>query len=290
MAGRSVAGARLAGTPVVVKLVADPAYERARRRGGFRGGLEEFQRAGGGVRARGLRLARDAALRGAAHVVAPSAYLARLAESWGVPADRVSVVPNPAPAPVALPPRAELRAGLGVDGPLIVFAGRLTAQKAFHVALEALAGVDGVTLLVAGDGPERAACERRASELGLNGRVRFLGPQPRARVLELFRAADASLLSSAWENFPHTVVEALAVGTPVIATAVGGVAELVRDGENGLLVPPGDPEQLAAAVRRFLSDERLGERLRERAAASVADLGEEQVYGRLEELLERVAR
>ena len=108
-------------------------------------------------------------------------------------------------------------------------------------------------------------------------------------MLRLFRAADASVLSSAWENFPHTLVEALAVGTPVVATSVGGVPEIVRDGENGLLVPPGDPAALAAALRRFLGDAELRERLRAGAAPSVEHLHPERIYGRLEELLTQVA-
>ena len=80
-------------------------------------------------------------------------------------------------------------------------------------------------------------------------------------MLRLFRAADASLLPSAWENFPHTVVESLAVGCPVIATAVGGVPEVVRDGENGLLVPSGDPVALADAIGRFFGDDALRTKL-----------------------------
>ena len=73
-------------------------------------------------------------------------------------------------------------------------------------------------------------------------------------MLELFRAGDASLLSSSWENFPHTVVEALAVGTPVIATRTGGVAEVVEDGVNGLIVEPGDVAALTAAIELFFTD------------------------------------
>ena len=73
-------------------------------------------------------------------------------------------------------------------------------------------------------------------------------------MLELFRAGDASLLSSSWENFPHTVVEALAVGTPVIATRTGGVAEVLEDGVNGLVVEPGDVDALTAAIERFFAD------------------------------------
>ena len=134
--------------------------------------------------------------------------------------------------------RDEARAALDIDGPTLAFAGRIGRQKSLEVGIEAVSRVAGVRLLVAGDGPER----RRWSGWRRD-RVRFLGPLPREDVLRLFRAADASLLSSTWENFPHTVVESLAVGTPVIATAVGGVPEVVTDGENGLLVPPGDAER-----------------------------------------------
>lgn len=280
MFGRSAGGARLARRPYVVKLTADPAFERARRRGEVGGDADAFQRLGGGARVRAYRLARDLELRGAAHVFTPSAYLAELTVSWGVPAGRVSVLPNPAPTVPELPPREELRAAFGIEGPTLAFAGRLTAQKSLEVAFEAVAANEGVTLLVAGDGPERERLERLAGE-----RVRFLGAQSRERVLELFRAADASLLSSSWENFPHTVVEALAVGTPVLATDVGGVAEAVDDGENGLLMPAGDAAALGEAIRRYFADAELRERLRAAAAPSVADYAPERVFSRLEDAL-----
>jgi len=85
-------------------------------------------------------------------------------------------------------------------------------------------------------------------------------------------------------------VEALAVGTPVLATETGGVGELVTDGENGLLVPPGKPEALAAAIGRYFGDERLRIRLRNAAAASVEGYSPETIYGRLEEILGEAAR
>jgi glycosyltransferase involved in cell wall biosynthesis len=289
MFGRSAAGATLARRPYVVKLTADPAFERARRRGMIGGDVDEFQRTGGDLVVRMLRVARDAELRCAAHVFTPSAYLRGLALSWGVPAERVSVLPNPSPPIPALRPREELRAELVADGNMLAFAGRLTAQKSLGVALDALAQNEGVTLLIAGDGDERVRLERRAAELGLGERVRFLGPLPRGRVLELFRAADAMLLSSSWENFPHTVVEALAVGTPVLATRTGGVAEVVRDGENGLLVPAGDTGALGEAISRYFADEGLRERLRAAAAPSVEEYAPDRILDRLEETLLRAA-
>ena len=276
MLGRSSLASLLAGTPLVVKLTADPAYERARRFGLTDGSLGEFQSAPG-VATLPLRLARDFDARRAAWVVTPSAYLGDLAVGWGVAAERVTVLPNPAPAVPELRPRDELRHALGFEGPTLVFAGRLTAQKSLDAGIEA-ARRAGVALVIAGDGPDRAELERL-------GHARFLGPLPRHGVLELFRAGDAALLPSAWENFPHTVVESLAVGTPVIATRTGGVAEVVRDGENGLLVEPGDLESLVAAIGRFFADAELAARLREQAVASVADYSAERIYGRLEEIL-----
>jgi glycosyltransferase involved in cell wall biosynthesis len=274
----------------VVKLTADPAFERARRRGVVGGDLDEFQTLSGGPAVRALRLARDLEVRGAAHVFTPSTYLRGLVVSWGVAGAHVSVLPNPAPVLPVLRPRDELRREFGLNGATLAFAGRLSAQKSLEVAFEALALNDGVKLVVAGEGDRRQPLEQRAAELGLGARVVFLGPQPRERVLELFHAADAAILSSSWENFPHTVVEALAVGTPVLATSTGGVGEVVRDGENGLLTTPGDIGGLARAIGRFFGDADLRGRLTANASPSVAGFDRTDVFAVLERKLLEAAR
>ncbi|HXH89332.1 MAG TPA: glycosyltransferase family 4 protein [Gaiellaceae bacterium] len=286
---RGAVGATLGGRPVIVKLTDDPAYERARRLGLFAGDLDAFQAWPGGLRVRVLRRLRNTALRRVSLVLCPSEYLRGHALGWGLAPEHVVVVGNATPELPPLPTREKARTGLGVEGPLLAFAGRLGPAKALDVLLDALAELPEVTLLLAGDGPERARLEARTVELGLSERVRFLGARPRAEVLELFRAADVAVLTSAWENFPHTVVEALAVGTPVLATSVGGVPEIVREGENGLLVAPGSPAAFAAAVQRYLDDPGLQERLRSEAVSSVAHLRPKLVYERLETLLVQVA-
>jgi len=286
MVRRAAFGAALARRPLVVKLVSDEAFERAARSGRFGGTLEEFQRLRGGPRVRLLRATRNTALRRATRVVVPSAYLRDLAVAWGVPPERLEVVPNPAPPLPALPSRDEARARLGLNGFTLAAAGRLTRQKALEDALDAVARTHDVTLVVAGDGPERSALERRATALELEQRVRFAGALSRDEVLTLFRAADAALLTSSWENLPHSVVEALAVGTPVLATRVGGVPEVVRDGENGLLVPPGDVDAIAGAIGRLAADGELRAALASRAPASVAELDETRVLERIVRLIE----
>ena len=154
-----------------------------------------------------------------------------------------------------------------------------------HVALDALAYVPAAQLTVIGDGPDRVRLEQHAREAGLNGRVRFVGSLPRDEVLDALAGAEATVLSSDWENFPHAAVESLAVGTPLVATAVGGVGEIVVDGVNGLLVPPGSPEAFGHALERLLGSPELLARLSDGARASVAELDAERIYGRIEELL-----
>lgn len=288
MEGRSALGARLAGTPLVQRLASDPAFERARWRGLTGSSFERFQHERG-LRIGALKWARDRAVASAVRIVCPSAWLRDVVIGWGVEPGRVEVLPHALRAP-AVDDRDELRRRYGFGGPTLVFAGRLVPQKALDVALRALSFNEGVTLVLAGEGPERERVEALALELGLDGRVRFLGAQSRAAVFELFRAADASLLSSSWESFGLVVAEALAVGTPVLATNVGGVGEVLVDGRNGLLVPPRDPEALGEAIRLFFADEELRERLRAAAAGSVERFAPERIYAQLEGILADASR
>jgi glycosyltransferase involved in cell wall biosynthesis len=285
MLGRTTVGTALARTPLVMKIAGDPAFERSLRHGWYVGALADFQDAQLGPAAAALRRWRTVAATRPAQLVCPSAFLREIVLSWGVPPERVSVVPNAAPLLPALPSREEAREHFEADGPTLAFAGRLTAAKALDVAFDAVAQSDGVTLLVAGDGEERARLAARAP-----ANVRLLGSLDRRSVLELFRAADAALLSSAWENFPHALVEALAVGTPVLATRVGGIPEIVGDDENGLLVPAGDAAALAGAIRRFFADGDLRARLTAAAAPSAERFAPERTVEQLEAILQKAAR
>jgi glycosyltransferase involved in cell wall biosynthesis len=269
MFARTVLACSAVRTPYVLKLTGDPAFERARWRGAVGGDVGEFQRGGAAPL---LRRLRDLTVRRAAHVICPSEFLKELALTWG--AREVTVLPNPAPAVPQLDRRPH-------DGVVLAFAGRFGPQKALDVLFGAVARVPEVRLRVAGAGVLDGDPPPNAE---------LLGALPREQVLRLFADADASVLSSSWENFPHTVVESLAVGTPVIATRVGGVPEVVEDGVNGLLVAPGDVEALAGAIRRFAAEPELRVRLREAAAPSVARFAPEVVYGELERILAACAR
>jgi glycosyltransferase involved in cell wall biosynthesis len=198
-------------------------------------------------------LARAAAVTAVCGAVADS-----LVRDYGVPRSRVRVVPNGA----ALPDEAaewevsrRLRADLGAGPlrPLWVCAGRLEPQKGQDVLLDALRLIEqrGLEFVAAfaGEGSTRTALEARAAELGLSRRVRFLGQV--AEIGPLLLAADAVVMPSRWEGLPLTLLEALARARPVVASAVGGIPEVVEDGVHGRLVAAGDPDALAGALEGF---------------------------------------
>lgn len=268
-------------TPFAAKLVSDPAYERARRYGLFSGTIEEFQEPGP-VKIETLKRARSQALRRAGAIVVPSAYLAEITRTWGLERSRVSVLPNPAPnVDVTAEP---------LERGTFVFVGRLTRAKALEVAIAGIAQIPAARLILVGDGPDRAWLEGLARDSGAADRIVFRGSLARRDALAVVAGSEAALLTSAWENFPHSAVEALAVGVPVVSTAVGGVPEIVHDGVNGLLVPVGDVEAVAGAIDRILLEPGLRERLVAGSRASIAELSVDRVYGRLEAVLEGVAR
>jgi glycosyltransferase involved in cell wall biosynthesis len=129
--------------------------------------------------------------------------------------------------------------------------------------------VPALQALVVGDGPLRSEAEAEAQRLGLTGRVVFLGV--RKDVPELLSGLDAVLFSSVREGFSLTMLEAMAAGVPVIATEVGGTPELITHGRTGLLVPPGQPEQLAEALVGLLLDPAGAAAIQEAARKSVEE-------------------
>ena len=275
MPRRAALAAALRRRPLVLKLVTDPAYDRARLRGLFDGTLDGFQSFGGGRRVAALRSTRDLALRRASAVIAPSRYLAGYIETWGFDPARIAVVPNPPPPVVAATPRTR------GDGPLFVFAGRIVAVKNLPLAFAALSAVPGARLVVVGAGPDEAAIRAVAPDA-----VEFVGAQPRSVVLSWLAAADAAVLPSDDENYPHVAVEAHAAGVPVIATRVGGVPEIVTDGVDGLLVERGDVDGFAAAMRAVAFDSSLRSRLAAGAVARAAlRASEDDALERIEAIL-----
>jgi glycosyltransferase involved in cell wall biosynthesis len=201
------------------------------------------------------------------HVIAVSEDLDALLQRWGIDRSRRTLVQNAidteAYARREPIPAAKSRLGLRPGGLVVGAVGRLSPEKGFDLLIRSLARLvsDGfdVELMIAGEGGERPRLEGLVRELGLDGRVRLLGH--RTDVTELYQAMDVYVLSSLREGLPNVLLEAMAMGVPVVATRIAGVPRLVADEVSGLLVDPGSPDGLAAGMSRLLSDPEARARL-----------------------------
>ena len=201
-------------------------------------------------------------------------------ERHGLPAARVRTLRNAIDVPAAPPDAARRRVaarrdlGAGAGDLLVATLGRLDEpKKGLAVFLDAAAVVAAAEprarFALVGDGPARADLERRAGAPGLAGRVVFAGE--RRDVRDVLSGIDIFVQPSLWEGFGLTVIEAMAAALPVVASRVGGIPEALRDGVDGILVPPAEPAALARAILRLARDPDLGARLgaagRDRATA-----------------------
>lgn len=206
---------------------------------------------------------------------------------------RTVVIPNAGPGDevrdLACEPFPMPRSGR--RGKVVVACGRLTEQKGFDVLLEAVANVsstEDVSLWLVGDGELRGVLERRANELRIGQRVWFTGF--RSNPYPLIAAGDVFVLSSLWEGFGNVIVEAMALGIPVIATDCPyGPGEIIQHEKNGLLVPPSAPEMLADAIRRVLRDDPLRKTLAQQGRARSRDFRPTAIAERYGRVFEQVA-
>ena len=181
-----------------------------------------------------------------------------LVERFRWPAGKIEVVYNAVQLErfeVSESPALRAQITGGRERPVVLTCARLDEQKGHAVLLRAAAEIPDALFVLAGEGPERAALEAQAAELGIADRVLFLGH--RTDIPELLAASDVFALPSLYEGSSLAVLEAMAAGRAVVSSAIGGTDELIDDGETGLLVPPGDAGALAAALRRLLSDSAL---------------------------------
>ena len=224
----------------------------------------------------------------------------QLRRLYGLPASHLRVIPCGVDlrlfAPGSAASRRAARQALALDDeqPILLSVGRLDPIKELDLLLESVARMrtPARLILIGGDpdgDPEVERLRERAAALELSERVRFPGAVPQRQLPEYYHAADAVVVSSRYESFGLVAVEALASGTPVVASAAGGLTSIVRNGENGLLVRWRDPRAFAERLDELLGDDVRRARLAANARASVERFGWERIGDDVRALYQELA-
>jgi glycosyltransferase involved in cell wall biosynthesis len=260
--------------PLVQKIVGDWAWERATNKGWVGDSFEEFQERKYGLKVEFLKTLRSVCARRADTVITPSRFLARAVANWGVPEQKIASIYNSVEPLLPSPLQGEgtgdglssLRGLRPVSIPLstpikVVTVGRLVPWKQIDQLIEAVTECEDTGLAIIGDGPERDRLEQLARAQNIADRIYFAGQRNREETLSLMAACDLFVLNSTYEGFPHVVLEAMDVGLPVVATAVGGTPEIVGDGTNGILIAPNANGLLSKTLLKLASSSAERQRL-----------------------------
>ncbi len=256
--------------PRVIKIVGDQAWERCIRKGWIAPDtdVDTFQQQHYGQIVEAQKRSRARQVQAFDGVIVPAQYLKRMVMGWGVPDDKIQVIYNALPTDESITTtltRDELRAQWGwLHTPILLTAARLTPWKGVDLLMAALYDVPDVRLVVAGEGDDLPRLQALAAPL--RERVTFLGRVPRATLYQMMHAADYFALYSGYEGLPHTVLESLRAGTPVIVSDKGGSPEIVQADVNGYIVPYRQHEALVDTLRAAFAPGQ-----RERLAAHTHD-------------------
>jgi len=195
-------------------------------------------------------------------------YTYRTLRNLGIPKEKIRILPYPGIDTIRFK-EAKPISWLGGEA-IILHHGRLVQKRGVKTLIEAMPKIimeiPEAKLVIAGEGPEKQRLQRLAEDLGVSGHVTFLGLVPYEQIPNLIKSSTVTVIPSLIEGHSASVIEAMAVAKPVIATRVGGITEIIEDGETGILVDPENPNQIANAVIKVLRDGGLAKNLAEKAA------------------------
>lgn len=186
-------------------------------------------------------------------IIVPSEYLAGLVKGWGVDSNKISVIYNGADFKPLVVGKEEARKKLGIPGNIILSSGRLVPWKGFKMLIKVMPRLLEINqffrLVIVGDGPDRKNLEQMVKNMNLDRKVFIVGKKSKEELAVYFAASDMFVLNSGYEGFSHQILEAMAAGVPVIASAMGGNKEIIEQGKNGFLVRYNDEFNLIEAIK-----------------------------------------
>ena len=301
----AVIAAKILRKRFFVKVTGDYAWEQAMSRFGIEDPIEAFQFKRYSARVEFLRFFQAFSARHADSVVVPSLFLKRLVLGWMIEADKIQVIHNSVDdkflgrmedarnQPEVI---ASIRNSLGVKdgGKLVLSIGRLVKWKGFESLIDVFGNLSlkfpDMKLLIIGKGPEMEKIVAKISSSPAAGNIFLMDRMPQSRLADYLVSSDIFVLNASYEGFSHQIVEAMAAGTPVVATSAGGNPEIIEDGVNGVLVSYGNKAALGKAVEVLIKDKDLCEKILENGRKTAALFSKKKMIDELEKLITKSAK
>ncbi len=219
-------------------------------------------------------------------IIVPSEYLKKIIGMWGIDQEKIIVIYNAFEAP---------RFGVfkkNTNEIIIISAGRLVPWKGFKVLIEVFEKLSkqfsDLKLVIIGDGPERKNLELQITNSKLNDKIILLGAVSRQKVLEYLSSANIFVLNTAYEGFSHQILEAMALGVPVVTTNIGGNPEIVKNGENGFLVEFNDTKILMIKITEILESKDLAEKFSQKSKEDASKFTKERMIADIIKVLKKI--
>jgi glycosyltransferase involved in cell wall biosynthesis len=270
---------------LVVKVVGDHVWEQGRQRFGVSQSLEDFP-----LRNRAwpwylnfLRTIQLYTLSKATLIIVPSEYLKKILTGWGIPSEKAIRIYNGVDfncKPI-LPTTPPLH--------LIVTSARLVPWKGVTALIDLVITEPLWNLVIVGDGPMRKELQIQVEEKGLGGRIRFLGTLSHEQALGWYKVADVFVLNSSYEGLSHTLLEAMYLGAPIVATDVGGNPELIAKDISGVLVAAGDTLALKQNIQKIMDDRDFAQKIGKAASLRAEDFSTKRTIDMLSATLKKYA-
>lgn len=245
--------------PYIVKIVGDYAWEQGVQRYGVTTLPDEFvSTQQKHVMVRALQFVEKFVARRAQKIIVPSTYLKNYVAKWGLSEERICIINNAFDSKLPHPTKSELQVKHAITSPSIISVGRFVPWKGFEMLIDTFLDLHkkfpGSTLRIVGEGPMRHVLEQKVEKLNLKNSVYILGQLAQDEVLEYIKASDLFVLNTGYEGLSHLILEAMAVGTPIVTTDVGGNGELITNEVSGVLIPYNNKIALTNAIIETLND------------------------------------
>lgn len=256
---------KITGKKYIIRFAGDSAWETAFTKGWAKDYILDFQnKTYQDGRIEKLKERRKKILINASGIIAVSHFIAQLAQKIGVPENKIKVIYNSVDFEIDnldLAAAETIKNQFEKNSKIIMTGGRLTSWKGEDVLIKILGRIEqsigSTKLLILGDGPQLENLKKLARELGLQEKVFFIGRVKQEDMINYLKAADLFILNTNYEGLSHILLEAMAAGTPIVTTNIGGNPEVIEDGKNGLLVDYNSQDQLVAAAVKILNNSQL---------------------------------